>query len=40
MPKKSKMISINANKAKIKSISIAKKWKQWYIKTDIKLLIF
>ena len=39
--KKSKIRGINAKKAIVKSISIkiAKKWKQWYIKTDSKLLI-
>ena len=26
--------------AKSKSINIAKKWNQWYIKTDSKLLFF
>ena len=28
-----------AKKAKTKSINMTKKWKQWYIKTDSKLLI-
>ena len=32
MHKKAKLININAKKAKSKSIHIAKKWKQWYIK--------
>ena len=39
MSKKANIISINAKKAKIKSINIDKKCKQWYIKTDSKLLI-
>ena len=39
MPKKSKIVSINARKAKSKIINIENKWKQWYIKTDNKLLI-
>ena len=32
-------ISINAKKDKSKSINIAKKWNQWYIKIDSKVLI-
>ena len=39
MPKKSRIRSINAKKFKIKSINIANKWKQRYIKTDSTLLI-
>ena len=37
MHRTGKIRSINAKKAKSKSINIAKKWKQWYIKTDSKL---
>ena len=40
MPKNAKIRSINAKKAKSESINIAKKWKQWYTKTDSKQLIF
>ena len=38
MPKKAKIRSINAKKDKSKSIKLANKWNQWYIKTDSKLL--
>ena len=40
MPKKDKIRSINSKKANIKSINIAKKWKQWYIKTYSNILLF
>ena len=40
VPKEAKIISINANKAKSKSMNIENKRKQWYIKTDSNLLIF
>ena len=39
MPKIAKIRSINAKIARSKSINIANKWKQWYIKIDSKLLI-
>ena len=39
MPKKDKIRRINAKKAKSKIVNIAKKWKQWYVKTDSKILI-
>ena len=39
IPKKAKIISINAKKAKSKSIKISEQWKQWYIKIDSNLLI-
>ena len=38
MPKR-KSRSINATKYISKSINIAQKWSQWYIKTDSNLLI-
>ena len=40
MPKRGRIGSINAKKAKSKSINIAKKYKKCYIKTDSKLLIY
>ena len=40
MHKKSKIRSINTKKDKSKSINTANKQKQWYIKTDSKILIF
>ena len=39
MPKKYKIRSIYSMKARSKNIKIAKKWNQWYIKEDSKILI-
>ena len=39
IPKKAKIRIIDAKKAKSKNINITNKCKQWYIKTESKLLI-